>query len=101
MRHLDFLSSFDEIELLYDYGQPNLARAILSSFAAHDFPVQITKKMQEDCALLQIADMLCNVELLQYKIKEGNLSHSDIAFFGLSGKIKKDLIKPIKPFQLL
>ena len=99
-RHLEYLSSFDEIELLYDYGQPNLVRAISSSFAANGFTIQISKKKQEECTLLQVADMLCNVELLQYKIEEGHLSHSDIAFFGLARKIKKDLIKPIKTLQL-
>lgn len=100
-RHLEYLSSFDEIELFYDYGQPNLVRAISSCFAANGFAIRIAKTTQEECTLLQVADMLCNVELLQYKIEEGHLTHSDVAFFGLTRKIKKDLIKPIKALQLL
>ena len=100
-RHIDFLSAFDEIELFYDYGQPNLSRAILSSFAANGIAIRIFRAKQEECTLLQVADMLCNIELLQYKIEEGHLSHSEVAFFGLSRKIKKDLIKPIRRLQLL
>ncbi|MBO5528624.1 MAG: hypothetical protein J6A47_04800 [Bacilli bacterium] len=39
--------------------------------------------------MLQVADMLCNVELLQCKIEEGHLSRSGIAFFGLARKNQK------------
>lgn len=92
---LDYLQSFSSVRIIYDYGQPSLARAILAAFAAKGIKVVIEKKKQDECSLLQVADLLCNVELLNYKIEQGSLTHSDIAFFGLKRKIKKDLIKPL------
>lgn len=99
-RNLSFLQSFDSITLYYDNGQPSLLKAILASFASTGFKVKVEKRKQEESTLLQAADLLCNVELLSYKIDQGSLTHSDVAFFGQKRKIKKDLIKPLKKYRI-
>ncbi len=99
-RNLGFLQSFDSIKIHYDFGQPNLIRAVLASFAANGFKPVIIRQRQDQSILLQTADLICNIELLSFKSDQGKLSHSDIAFFGQKRKIKKDLIKPIGKYRI-
>lgn len=94
--HLEFLKEFDEIEVSYDYGQSEIAPMVTDVFRDFDLSIMFVKREQSESTLLQVADLLCECALLQFKFDEGNFTHSEQAFFGLRGKIKKDLLSPIK-----
>ena len=96
IEHLDYLKSYDEVEFYYDYGQAEIAPLIVDVFSDLGIQVRFMKRTQQESTLLQVADLLCEYALLQFKYDQGNFTHGEEAFFGLRGKLKKDLLVPIK-----
>ena len=96
LERLEYLKGFDEVEFLYDYGQSEIAPLVIDVFSDLGISVHFVKKTQQESTLLQVADLLCEYALLQFKFDQGNFTHGEEAFFGLRGKLKKDLLAPIK-----
>lgn len=94
--HLAFLKGFEEVEFIYDFGQAEIAPMVIDVFNDFGIPIYFVKRTQAESTLLQVADLLCEYALLRFKFDEGNFTHGEEAFFGLRGKIKKDLLVPIK-----
>ena len=94
--HLEYLRSFDELEVIYDYGQAGIAPVVNDAFGEYQIPIIITRRKQQESTMLQVADLLCEYALLDFKYRQGNLTHGEIAFFGYRGKIKKDFLNPIR-----
>ena len=101
VEHLEYLKNYDEVEFYYDYGQAEIAPLIGDVFSDLGIQVRFMKRTQQESTLLQVADLLCEYALLQFKYDQGNFTHGEEAFFGLRGKLKKDLLVPIKKKTLV
>ena len=96
LSHIEYLKSFDSVLIHYDYGQPLVESLITGVLIGLGLEVQFIKCHQNDNILLQVADLVCEVDLLSFKHKEGSFTHSEQVFFGQRSKLKKDLLIPIK-----
>ncbi len=96
LSHIEYLKSFDSLLIHYDYGQPLVESLITGVFVGLGLEVQFVKCAQSENMLLQVADFVCEVDLLGFKYREGSFSHSEQVFFGQRDKLKKDLLVPIK-----
>ena len=94
--HLDYLKSFEKVQIYYDYGQSLIDPLVTGVFLALGIDVEFVKCHQEDAVLLHVADMACELELMRFKYEEGSFTHSEQEFFGLRGKLKKDFLDPLK-----
>lgn len=95
--YYDYFSSFDKIYLYYDNGQKQLASILqevlgknLSSF---ERKLDVTHKRYK---LLQVADMVCTLELLKIKSNANALSESEMLVFHKIRDLKKDFLNKIK-----
>lgn len=92
--HLGFFRSFDEVVVFYDNGQAQLKTMLLSIFSANflNFSMELAK--QGETPFLQAADMAATLALLEYKVRESNLSASESYFFA-GRRILKKVYLPI------
>lgn len=51
--------------------------------------------------LLQVADMICTLELLRYKVDHNSLTESEKSIFHSVRDLKKDFLKKIKEMEFL
>ena len=51
--------------------------------------------------LLQVADMICTLELLRYKVDHNSLTESEKSIFHSVRDLKKDFLKKIKEKEFL
>lgn len=79
---IDYLNSFDEIVLHYDYGQGILAGIITGTFLSMFTNCKIVKTPQSQNPYMQLADLFAYFELLQYKMSKSYLTKSETRFFG-------------------
>ena len=93
---LNYLKSFDKVLIYYDYGQSLVDPLVTGVFLALGIDVEFIRCRQEEEPFLQVADMVCELELMRFKYKEGTFTHSEQEFFGLREKLKKDFLKPLK-----
>ena len=96
MERLSYLKSFEKVQIYYDYGQSLVDPLVTGVFLTLGIDVEFVKCRQEDAVLLQVADMVCELELMRFKYSEGFFTHSEQEFFGLRGKLKKDFLTPLK-----
>lgn len=96
LKHLEYLKSFDSVLIHYDYGQSFVESLVTGVLVGLGVEVEFVKCRQDESVLLQVADLACEAELLRFKYKEGFFTHSEQEFFGERGKLKKDLLAPIK-----
>jgi hypothetical protein len=96
LAHLSYFHSFDKVILYYDFGQPELARILVTVFGKVLNRVEFRKVVPADYRLFQAADMLCTLELLALKAENKMLSRSETAFFSSPQDLKKIYIKPIR-----
>lgn len=98
--HLNYFLSFDQIVLYYDNGQYQLT-ALLNTLLAMTISNYVVKKvLPRDYKLFQVADMICTLELLNYKIKHNDLTKSEKLIFHSKKQLKKDFIKSIKKKEI-
>lgn len=95
--HISYFLSFDEVILYYDNGQKQLAKELQTAFATK-LPVLYRKPnvASYKYKLLQVADMLCTLCLLEQKSARNNLTSSELHIFHSSRDLKKDFLKNIK-----
>ena len=96
IEHLNYLKSFGKVQIYYDYGQSLVDPLVTGVLLGLGIDAEFVKCSQEDTVLLQVADMVCELELMKFKYSEGSFTHSEQEFFGLRGKLKKDFIVPLK-----
>ena len=97
-----FFEGFDKVVVHYDNGQLELGLVLQSSFMS-GLPCEVefveTRQMEEP--IMQVADMICYLETLYFKLKEGHPTNSDLAFFGpTKGDIDKKYLNPLRKKQL-
>lgn len=91
--HYEYFNSFDKIIVYYDYGQGELAKILVSVFNALFTDVEIRKALPTDYRLLQVADLLCTVEMISDKEV---LSKSENEFFHSKRDFKKNILKQLE-----
>lgn len=95
-QHLEYFLSFDKIKIYYDRGQYPVTLILSSVFNFLLSNVTLKEAVKPSkYRLFQVADMLCTIELVNQKMKNKNLSKSELRFFVEPRIIKKKYIKPI------
>lgn len=89
----DYFSGFDQIILYYDYGQSELAIILTTVFNMFFDDVEIRKAMPVDYRLLQVADLICTIEMMDNKT---SFTQSEIDFFWNRRSFAKNILKPIR-----
>jgi hypothetical protein len=91
-QHYDYFADFDKIIVYYDYGQSELAKIIISVFNALFVNVEFRKALPTDYILLQVADLICTVQMISTK---KTLSRSEEEFFHSRRDFNKNISKTI------
>ena len=91
-RHQDYFGSFDKIIVYYDYGQSELSSILNAVFSLLFNDVEFRKAEPQKYRLLQVADFVCSLELLQIKRNEKRLSKSEEKFFYKPQELKKTFL---------
>jgi len=94
--HYQYFASFDKVILYYDNGQKQLASVLVKVF---EDKVQAFERKRGvkpyKYKLLQVADMMCTIELLRIKAEHNALSSSELSIFHSRRDLKKDFLKKI------
>ena len=96
VENLAYLQGYDRVILYYDYGQPELARLLDSTFRQVLNRVEIRIVSPVDYKLFQAADLLCTLELLALKTETKTLTRSELNFFRSAYDLTRTYIKPIR-----
>ncbi len=85
------------MSLYYDNGQTELSQTLLSTFQSRlSSLVRKNDVHQYKYKLLQVADMLCTLKLLEIKAQNNSLSKSELGVFHSVKELRKDFLKRIK-----
>ena len=76
-------------------GQTQLTKIITSVFNTLFSNVEMKKVRPADYKLFQVADLLCTMEMLNFKAEHNNFSHSEIEFFENTRLFKKNYYKKL------
>ena len=98
--HYDFFLSFDRVKIYYDNGQIELTRILSSVFNSLLDNVQFRKVIPSEYRLFQVADLICTLTLADLKVKNHNLSRSELNFFQDERTLKKNYLKPLSEKEL-
>ena len=93
LSNLPYFQSFDKIIVYYDNGQQELNLIINTILNIQLNNVEFRKATQDKYRLLQLADFICTLELLNIKFKEKQLSKSEKSFFYKPQELKKSFLK--------
>lgn len=89
----EYIQKFDELIVYYDNGQIELTKIITSVFNAMFSNVEYRKVKPIDYKLLQVADLVCTMELIEDKAERNAFSKSEREFFGTPKEFKKNLYR--------
>lgn len=96
-----YFLGFDRIIIYYDNGQTELTKIIMSVFSALFPNVDYRLVSPSDYRLFQVADLVCTVDLTEYKrAKRSLFSASATALFGSAGDFKRNYYKPLRDKEL-
>ena len=98
--HHDFFSGYDKFIVYYDNGQSELSYVLNAVFSICFPDVEFRKAEPQNYRLLQLADFICSVELLQIKRDEKRLSKSEEQFFYKPQELKKTFLHSIAKKKL-
>ena len=98
--NLAYFQSFDEIILYYDNGQHQITVLLNTLLAMIINNYVVRKVLPSDYKLFQVADMLCTLELLKYKIEHFELTRSEKLIFHSKAQLRKDFLKSIKKKEM-
>ena len=98
--HHDFFSGFEKFIVYYDNGQSELSSVLNAVFSIYFSDVEFRKAEPQNYRLLQLADFLCSMELLQIKRDENRLSKSEEQFFYKPQELKKTFLHSIAKKRL-
>jgi len=94
-KHQDFFDRFDKVIIYYDNGQIELSAILNAVFSIHLSNVEFRIAEPQTYRLLQAADFICYMKLLQIKKEEKRLSNSEEKFFYKPQEIKKTFLKVV------
>lgn len=94
---IDYLFSFDRVVLYYDNGQPTLSKVLLEVFQKNLTNLYRKPDVHPyKYKLLQVADMICTLRLLEIKADNNELTRSELCVFHSVRDLRKEFIKKIK-----
>ena len=99
-KHISYFQQFEKIIVYYDNGQSELRAVLNSVFLIQFANVEFRKAEPQKYRLLQAADFICSMELLNIKKCEKRLSKSEEKFFYKPQELKKTFIKGISKKRL-
>lgn len=94
-RNYDYFMQYNRIVVYYDNGQIELSSILSAIFSAHLNHVEFRKAIPQKYKLLQVADFICTIELLNIKRNSNTLNSSEKKFFYKPQELKKTFIKSI------
>lgn len=94
--NLEYFNSFEKIIIYYDNGQSQLKSLLLGIFSANFLNFEMVLARQSEHPFMQLADLVSSLALLNYKVKEGNLSKSENEFFAGRRNLKKVYLSGLK-----
>lgn len=98
--HREFFAGYDRVIVYYDNGQAELSSILNAVFSIQFSNVEFRKAEPQKYRLLQAADFICSMELLNIKRMEKRLSRSEEKFFYRQQELKKAFIKSIERMKL-
>ena len=99
--HLEYFQAFDRIILYYDNGQRELSQILISALRAKLNNIYRKPDVHPyKYKLLQVADMICTLKLLEIKADANNLSKSETLVFHSVRDLRKEFIKKIKQKEM-
>ena len=93
--NMEYFTAFGKVIAYYDNGQSVITETISTVFAAKHFDVDFRRVIPHEYRLFQSADLICTLELIRMKVELGELSASELGFFGSAGRIRKDYLKQL------
>lgn len=100
LKKSDYFNSFDKIIVYYDYGQSELSAILNAVFTLLFKDVEFRKAEPQKYRLLQVADFVCSMELLNIKRNEKRLSLTEEKFFYKPQELKKTFLTAIEKKRL-
>jgi len=95
--HQSFFYSYDRIVVYYDNGQRQITNLLASIFGTTiSSGLEFKVASPVDYKLLQVADMICSLELIDLKRKDRTISKSEKLFFDKDSREFVTLIKAIR-----
>ena len=91
--NLEFFQSFDQVIVYYDQGQKEVSKTLRTIFGVAFYGAEFRTVRPVDYRLFQVADLICTLELIDRKLKDGRLSSSEVAFFGSAKSIRRNHLK--------
>lgn len=98
--NMAFFIAYDKLIVHYDGGQKLCTKTLQQAFSTRFSHVQFEKTLQFDDTFMQIADLLCVLGNLEYKLNHGTLSHSEACILGNSRAVKKEVLGRFKRKRL-
>lgn len=95
MRNEDYFRSFDKIIIYYDSGQKPLKRILNIIFSSKFSDVEVRKVSPVDYRLFQVADLVCTLDHIYFKIELGFFSKTEKEFFSTAHDFKRDYWRKI------
>lgn len=94
--NLVYFQSFDDVVIYYDNGQTEINIILNLSLDVVLNDLQFKKvDTPSQYKLFQVADFVCTIELLKYKLGKNELSNSEKKFFSKNNELRKTFIKTI------
>ena len=95
-----FFFSYDRIAVYYDRGQHQITNLLASVFGTTlSGGLEFKSASPVDYKLLQVADHICTLELLDMKRRNKALSRSEKQFFDRDSKELVNIVKAIRKKQ--
>jgi len=101
--HKDAFESTGSVKVYYDAGQKSVSRLLEETLGATlSCPVVFAQgARQEHYKLLQVADLICTVHLIDQRLSQGgSLNLAESRFFGGPRDFKRNILKKIKAKEL-
>lgn len=97
--HQELFESIDKVKIYYDAGQKQVSRLLEEMFTENlSSPLEFAQGVRQDSyKLLQVADLICTVRLIEVRLQDGGeLTKSENRFFGGQRDFQRNILKRIK-----
>jgi hypothetical protein len=97
--HRELFECIDKVKIYYDAGQKQVSRLLEEVFTENlPSPLEFAQGVRQDSyKLLQVADLICTVRLIEVRLQDGGeLTKSENRFFGGQRDFQRNILKRIK-----
>jgi hypothetical protein len=97
--HRELFECIDKVKIYYDAGQKQVSRLLEEVFTENlPSPLEFAQGVRQDSyKLLQVADLICTVRLIEVRLQDGGeLTKSENRFFGGQRNFQRNILKRIK-----